>query len=292
MLNNKKVVMFTFAGRQRYLEMLVHYSLRCRPFVDKHALCLHTGNQKDLEYIHSLFTKYPDYFYPVDIGYKPGEPRYSQFFPHFMDTNSMYVKLDDDIIFMEDGAIEKLVRYKEKHPELLMAFSNTVNNGICNHLHWRLGAFKCNMEIPWDAYFVSYGSDPARIHQCKDAHNCFLEHHAKNELGMYKFDQWLIHEGNLRFSINCLCMTGDDIKLLLPVFDEDRRKRKVLSADDEHIMSEVMPGKVKRINAVCGQSLVCHFAFGVQHPYLSETHNILDKYRALCGLGPWRDVAN
>ena len=52
MLGDQPVVMFTFAGRQRYMEPMLYYSLKSRPFVDKHALCLHTANPKDLEYIH------------------------------------------------------------------------------------------------------------------------------------------------------------------------------------------------------------------------------------------------
>lgn len=292
MLDGQPVVMFTFAGRQRYLELLVHYSLKCRPFVDKHALCVHTANQKDLAYIRSLFEKYPDYFVPVEIGYQAGPPRYSQFFEHFTQPSVWYVKLDDDIVWMEDGAIERLVRYKKANPDLLMAFSNTVNNGLCNHIHQRTGALRTNLTIPWDAYFVSYGSDGPRIHQCLDAHLSLLENIRDNKLHMYKFEQWRLVEGNIRFSINCLCMTGADIQLLLPVFQQDRLARRCLSADDESIMSEKMPGLTKRINSICGDSLVAHFAFGVQHTYLTEQHNVLDRYRSMVGLGPWRDVAN
>jgi hypothetical protein len=292
MLGNQPVVMFTFAGRQRYMEMLVHYSLRCRPFVDKHAICVHTANPRDLEYIHGLFAKYPDYFVPVEIGFKAGPPRYSQFFEHFTDPNTFYVKLDDDIIWMEDGAIEALVRYKQANPGLLMAFSNTVNNGLCNHLHQRTGALRSNLILPWDAYFVSYGADAPRIHQCKDAHESFLDNLKNGKLNLYKFSQWRLQEGNIRFSINCLCMTGPDIQGMLPVFNAEREKNNTLSADDESVMSEQLPGLTGRINAICGTSLVCHYAFGVQHAYLSETHNILDRYRSLIGLGPWRNVAN
>ena len=292
MLGDQPVVMFTFAGRQRYMEPMLYYSLKSRPFVDKHALCLHTANPKDLEYIHGMIAKYPDYFYPVDIGYKAGPPRYSQFFPHFTDPNTLYVKLDDDIVWMEDGAIEKLVRYKKDNPALLMAFSNTVNNGLCNHIHQRTGALRSDLKLPWDAYFMSFGSDAPRIHQCKDAHESLLANIRNNQLHLYRFEQWLLNEGNIRFSINCLCMTGTDIKGMQPLMDEDRRARNVLSADDESIMSEHLPGRTGRINAICGTSLVAHFAFGVQHSYLTETHNILDRYRQLAGLGPWRDVAN
>lgn len=292
MLGNQPVVMFTFAGRQRYLEMLVHYSLRCRPFVDKHCLCLHTGNLKDLEYIHKVCAMYPDYFYTLDIGYRPGPPRYSQFFTHFTDPNTMYVKLDDDIIWMEDGAIETLVRYKHANPDLFIAFSNTINNGLCNHLHQRTGAMRSPINIPFDAYFVSYGSDPERIRQCKDAHESFLQNLATKRLDLYKFEQWRLWEGNIRFSINCLCMTGGDISACLPVFEQERASKRVLSADDESLMSEKIPGLIRKINSICGKSLVSHFAFGIQHAYLSEQNNTLDQYRSLVGLGPWREVAN
>jgi hypothetical protein len=287
--------MFTFAGRQRYLECLVHYSLRCRPFVDKHYLCVHTANPKDLEYIHGICAKYPDYFCALDIGYTGGDPRYSEFFKYCTDYSTFYVKLDDDICWMEDGAIEKLVRYKKAHPEILIAFANTINNGVCNHLHQRLTAFKSPVQIGYDAYSVHiHLGNAANLRWLSDVHESFLENLKNGTTGLYtSFDQWLFFEGNIRFSINCLCMPGPDIvKYVLPAFDADQRARNAQSADDEHILSEVLPGITGRLNVIYGRALVSHFAFGTQRDYLEQRTEVLDKYRSLIGLGPWRDVEN
>jgi hypothetical protein len=293
MIDGKMVVMFTFVGRQRFMEPLFWHSLRARPFVDKHALCIHTGNPRDLDYINAMVAKHPDYFYKVDIGFRPGEPRYSQFFSFFTDPNTWYIKCDDDVIWLEDGAIERLVRYKRDRPELLMAFSNTVNNGLCNHLHQRFGAARSPIHMPWDAHFVNTGTTPELIRHCADVHNSFLENLRAGKLGLYtSFEEFLLWEKNIRFSINCLCMAGPDIRLMLPVFDEDRRVRNVLSADDERLMTEVMPGLFGRENAICGRSLVAHFSFGAQQEYLLRTTDVLDRYRGLAGLGTWRTVAN
>jgi hypothetical protein len=254
---------------------------------------VHTANLKDLAYINSMIAKYPDYFVPVEIGYQAGPPRYSQFFAHFTNPDTMYVKLDDDIVWMQDGAIETLVRYKQSRPRLLMAFSNTVNNGLCNHIHQRMGAAVSPIKMEWDAHFVNRGSDGARIQHSADVHHSLLKHIKAGTVANYTgFDEWLLWERNIRFSINCLCMTGSDIKQMLPTFERDREARKVLSADDESLMTEAIPGLLGRDNAICGRSLVAHFAFGVQHDYLANTTDVLDQYRALAGLGTWRAVAN
>lgn len=293
MLDKHPVVMFSFVGRQRYLEPMLWHSLKCRPFVDKHALCLHTGNKRDLEYIHGMIAKYPDYFYAVDIGYTAGPPRYSQFFDHFTTVDTYYVKLDDDIVWMQEGAIEALVRYKKANPHLLMAFANTVNNGLCNHIHQRMGAAVSPIKMEWNAYFVSHGSDAPRIRHSADVHQSLLSHIAFGTVSKYTgFDEWWLWERNIRVSINCLCMVGQDIQGILPVFYEDRRRRNVLSADDESLMTEVLPGVTGRDNAICGRALVAHYAFGVQHEYLVNHTDTLNQYRALAGFGDWRSVAN
>lgn len=279
MLNGKRIVLYTFAGRRRYLEMLVHYSLRCRPFVDKHYLCVHTTDKNDIRYIQELCQVYPDYFSMVDIDYRDGF-HFHLFYKYFGDPDTFYVKLDDDVCWMENGAIETLVRYKAAHPEILVAFSNTVNNGICSHLHQRMGLVNSPVTIEYDGHFVTYATEPHRIRYVKDVHESFLKSLSDGTTDRYKsFTQWLLNEVCIRVSINCICMTGLDTGAMLETM--------LKSANDEGDISEVLPKKLGRINAICGKSLIAHFAFCKQREYLETQTDILNRYRALVGLGPW-----
>jgi len=280
MLDNKRVIIYTFAGRKRYLEMLVHYSLKCRPFVDKHVFCVHTSNEDDIQYMRSVCEEHPDYFEMLEIGYKEGF-HFHLFYKYFTDMNTYYVKLDDDVCWMDEGAIETLVRYKRDNPELIVAFANTINNGLCIHLHQRMGLFDSPVQTAYDGYFVIYTVEPERIRYVSDVHEGFLKSLRDGTTDRYKsFYQWILSEGAIRVSINCICMTGKDTGDWLV---------HILNAkDDEGIISEVLPIEMQRINAICGGALVSHFAFGTQREYLEKT-DLLDQYRALIGLDPWRD---
>jgi len=280
MLDDKRVAMYTFAGRKRYLELLVHYSLKCRPFVDVHYFCVHTVDQGDIAYMREVCAKYPDYFKMLEIGYKNGY-RFHLFYKYFTDPGTYYVKLDDDICWMDDGAVETLVRYKRDNPELLAAFANTVNNAVCSHLHQRMGLFKSDIVVEYNGFFVSYAVEPERIHYVKDIHEGFLAALKAGTVDRYKsLSQWRIDEGAYRVSINCICMTGKDTGDVLQYI--------LKSENDEETLSEKLPVATGRINAICGRSLVSHFAFCKQREYLENETDTLDQYRRVAGLKPWR----
>ena len=66
MINHKKVVVVTPAGRKRYLEILVHYILKEKNIIDKYVLWGNTRNQEDIEYMKYLTNKYKDFIYLDD----------------------------------------------------------------------------------------------------------------------------------------------------------------------------------------------------------------------------------
>jgi len=223
--------------------------------------------------------QYPDYFEMLEIGYKKGF-HFHLFYKYLTDPNTYYVKLDDDICWVDSGAIETLVRYKRDNPELIAAFANTVNNGICPHIHQRMGLFDSPVRVAYDGFFVSYAVEPKRIRYVADVHNGFLKSLKDGTVDRYKsFYQWVLNEGAIRVSINCICMTGKDTGDYLEY---------ILNAtNDEETISEVLPKSKKRINAICGESLVSHFAFGPQREYLETKTDLLNQYRAIAGLSPW-----
>ena len=86
---------------------------------------------------------------------------------------------------------------------------------------------------------------------------------------------WWLLEGNCRVSINAICMFGEDIARSLESILKDE--------NDEGTLSEVMPGMTGRVNAICGRSLVSHFAFWTQRDYLERETDILHQYREIAG---------
>lgn len=66
---------------------------------------------------------------------------YSALYKTYMtDPNTIYVKIDDDVVFMEDHAIPELVRAVLEHPEAHSIQANVVNNRWTYWLHHRMNA--------------------------------------------------------------------------------------------------------------------------------------------------------
>lgn len=54
----------------------------------------------------------------------------------------MYIKMDDDIVFMEDSVIPSLVSTKASRPDIFVVSANVVNQPMLSWVHWNLGAIK------------------------------------------------------------------------------------------------------------------------------------------------------
>ncbi|KAF5025769.1 hypothetical protein F66182_2102 [Fusarium sp. NRRL 66182] len=59
-----------------------------------------------------------------------------------VEDNVMYVKIDDDIVFMEDSVIPSIVKKKIEHPEYYIVSANVVNQPLLSWVHWNLGAIR------------------------------------------------------------------------------------------------------------------------------------------------------
>ncbi|KAI4106693.1 MAG: hypothetical protein LQ339_002884 [Xanthoria mediterranea] len=56
------------------------------------------------------------------------------------ERGTMYIKIDDDLMFIEESAISSLIATKVAHPEHLLISSNTINSPRLAWLHSHLGA--------------------------------------------------------------------------------------------------------------------------------------------------------
>ncbi|KAF2140305.1 uncharacterized protein K452DRAFT_253054 [Aplosporella prunicola CBS 121167] len=58
------------------------------------------------------------------------------------ENGTMYIKMDDDLVFIEDHAIATIVQKKLNHPEYFVVAANVVNQPSLSWMHWRMGAIK------------------------------------------------------------------------------------------------------------------------------------------------------
>ncbi|MFA6988975.1 MAG: hypothetical protein WC197_02800 [Candidatus Gastranaerophilaceae bacterium] len=272
----KKIVTVTPAGRSRFMKILVKYLLANRHIIDEHRWWVNTVNKDDLEYIDSLCKQYPDFFKAVqcpaqvDPSHLIKSVKY--FYATCLEPHTVYIKIDDDIVWIEDGAIEKLVKCRLEYTEPLFISANVINNAVCGHLHERMGAYPFNIReegavtIYNSACQMGWQTPPF----AEFVHKNFICLLNEKSLYKFKFPLWILWEQN-RFSINCICFTGAN---MAEIYDK-------IGDNDEEDLTVTIPKIEKNYMAICGESLVSHYSFYTQIKYLEEETDLLSQYEDL-----------
>jgi hypothetical protein len=271
MYQGRRVVSVTPFGRRRYVELLAHYLLDLRDVIDEHQFWINTQCREDLDFVHDLADCYPDFFKLIKHRARYATDgmiaRICPFWRQCNQPDTLYLKFDDDLVWMADGAIEKLLDFRLANPSYLIVFPNTINNSLCSHLHQRMGIlppeppieYECTGEISW-----------RRWQTARECHETFFKHHKAGHLDRYRFDRWELTRFE-RFSINAMCWFGHDLAPWVRQF----------TGDDEHWTSQVVPERTGRTTCITGDSLVAHFAYGPQREGLEANTQTLDRYRAI-----------
>merc|ERR1712066_111691 len=91
----------------------------------------------DLEYLKQLVVKHAPYYYiPPVIG-----RRLAKIYSACTEPNTIYVKIDDDIVYISDAAIPSLVREKQRR-RCSFVSANVVNHAILSAVHEEIGALR------------------------------------------------------------------------------------------------------------------------------------------------------
>ena len=127
--NNKnyKIVVVTPAGRKKYMEILLHYILMQQQIVDEYRIWVNTNNEDDITWFKELRIKYPSLitleFLPPKIQVN-GNLTICDFFKNTIDEDTIYLRLDDDIVWMEKDFVEKIIKFRIDNPDYFLIFGN------------------------------------------------------------------------------------------------------------------------------------------------------------------------
>ena len=268
--SKKKIISVTPAGRKRYLKILSKYLLANRHIIDEHHWWVNTSDPEDKRYIEQLCQQYPEFFKAIPCPrpvHKDVFKSIAYFFEGCTEPDTIYVRIDDDVVWIENGAIEKLVKCKIEKPEPVIIGANIVNNAICSHLHERLGVYSFQRQMVNYNCLCRIGWGNPKFAEI--VHRTFFHHYNHGNLHKYKFPYWIMWE-KARFSINCICFTGED---MARIYDK-------IVDDEEQNLTVTIPKKENRYVAICGEALVSHFAFYTQRNHLDST-DILQQYEVL-----------
>lgn len=267
MYNNYKIVLNTAAGRRRYMQYLIPYVVSC-DIVDRYDIWVNTHNMADIEFFKQIAEKFP----VVNLVWQPdgvvnGNASINAFYKACVEPETIYFKLDDDVIWMEPGLIEKMVRFRIENQQYFLVSPLVINNSLSTYL------LQVENKLELDNYYQASSSHPVLWKSgyfAKELHSWFIDKYLKPR-------QW----EHLYLGKKTMAMTRFSINAILWFGDEMRKFGGMVPGDDEEFMSCIYPTRNGMANAWNGDAIVAHFAFFTQREQLDKWH-ILERYGEAC----------
>lgn len=263
MYKGYKVVANTAAGRRRYMQYLVPPVLDA-DIIDRYDIWVNTRDMVDIAFLKEVAKKYPK----VNLVWQPdgivnGISTINAFYRFCCEEDTIYMKLDDDVVWFEPHLFEKMVKFRVDNPEYFLVSPLVINNSLCTYL------LQVHGKIKLDRYYLSECAERTLCLDgwfAADLHDWFIE----NYLQTGKYEELYVGKhplGMIRFSINCILWFGKDMAEF----------KGVVPGDDEEFLSCIKPTQLGRCNCFNGDALIAHFAFSLQRRHLDHT-DILKRY--------------
>lgn len=263
-----KTIVVTPSGRERYLKRLYNCMLKQKSIgsFDEWHLWLNTRNQTDIKYIESLGEKH-DWIQIIRRHLRMDRENGNEatdhnmyrtnnlqsFYGYCVEPETVYIKIDDDIVWMADDMITNLVKFRLENRDPPLVYANTINNNCQDELHRQAGRLQIYEE---PKSFMTL----ERARYALDVHRAFFKSDFKDLI----FDRHEI-DFNIRFCINCVSW----------IYNEKYRKMmNNMKEDDEKWLAVAFPNKVGVKNVVCGNALCVHYIYTWQ----KESTGLLDKH--------------
>lgn len=278
-IDDHRVIAWTPYGREVTVSVLAGYMRRdhSRGVVDEWWLCLNTDPDQvsDLRYAYQLAEEH-DWIKvrdrPAGVPRRTPKQRNTGYFYRYMtDSDTVYNRFDDDIVYVHEGAITNLVRHKLQTPGSLCSFATMWNNAIVSWFAQQAGV------IPKEFGVVErmYCMDPmgwANGEFAVKIHRLLLDWlDAGTPEKAYLYQDFPIPPGT-QYSVSCFASLGSHYASLDPPG--------VLIPDEEESWHTVhRPTAIGQPNMLLGDALVAHYTFGPQQAAVLAT-DILDRYRA------------
>ena len=263
MYNNYKIVCNTAAGRRRYMQYLLPPIL-ASDIIDRYDIWINTVDACDIEFFKLIAQKYPK----VNLVWQPdgivdGINSINAFYRACVEENTIYLKMDDDIIWTEPDFFEKMVAFRVNNPGYFLVSPMVINNALSSYILQISGKLKlskymnarANHSILWRSGEFAF-----------ELHDWFL----KTQLPDARYRQLYCGKRPIamnRFSINSILWFGKDMKEF----------NGIIPGDDEEYLSCIKPTELGLTNCFNGDTIVSHFSFYSQREYL-DRENILERY--------------
>lgn len=296
---SQRMVMFMFAGRRVNMEVLMPFLDRIldeRPETELHLWDL-TRDPRDQRYVRSLHGEHDGRVQVIEhlhTGHPikcmnpsgragrrfrcsclkhtpPYEKPYVWYAEQGQYDGAVFVKLDDDVLFLETDRLDDLISPLANHPNRIVS-ANVINNVVCAKYEPALAA----------KYAGIYGdpADPTKdrgwwsLHCeamfARDSHDWFLDNSARVLSGVAGKPSYVRTRPGEAISINCIAFTHATMKRLAASFHHDLR------LGDEGAVDRMLPWIARSFH-------VAHLTFGPQDRAIpeAELNDLRNRYAAL-----------
>jgi hypothetical protein len=266
MFEGHRVVAVTPAGRRRYMELLAPQIL-ASALVDRYDIWVNTANPADNAYLAGLAAQYERVrLVPQPDGKAPGVDAIHGFHRHAADADTIYIRFDDDIVWLEPGFFEKLLRFRVDHPQHFLVSPLVINNELCSSIlqiqgkirPWRRIRTDCFDRVGW-----------AQPQFAVALHRLFLDLVRRGQSARLHAGAHAVALNH--FSINCICWFGRDLAAFGGTVDEQ----------EEVDLSVVIPMRLSRTNCFYTDTIAVHFAFFSQRAWVDATDILAQHRRSL-----------
>ncbi len=262
-----KTHIVTPAGRKRYLEVLLPYLQKQKSSFDIWYLWLNTLDKEDILFCKQLEK---DHFWIQTIDLTTpwnGNHSIGSFFRYATDSNTIYIRFDDDICYLEDNFISKLKQKRLQNSTAPFIHPIIINN---SHIAYILQEYS-KISLTETIYKDMLGQNnlwknPVLAMQM---HVDVIEKIKTNKIEDYYIDDYFI-EDYCRTSINCISWFGEMMANI----------QHPILGDEEQFISVIFPQHNKMPNMIAGNVLCSHFAYGTQRSFIDQT-NLLEIYKSL-----------
>jgi hypothetical protein len=274
-IDEKKVIVFTPWGRELTASLLFKYLERDYKagVVDEWHLWMNTDPDQlwDRNYGYKLAEE-NDWIKCVELGDEPRlHPKQlntGRFYVFYQDLkDAVMVRMDDDIVWVEPNAIERLVQYRIQNEFPFVAFPLIWNNAVCSYYLQQTGG----MPKDWGEVQTNHCMDPlgwADHHFAVNIHNYLLDKIEKNEVDdIFMHTSVMLPLGH-QFSVSCFAQ--------FPVVYSTG-----VQGEEEAWHTINLPYQLQRPNVIVPNALVSHFTFYPQRDYILGNTDLLDRYKEL-----------
>jgi hypothetical protein len=271
-----RVIVVCPAGRRHVADLMRRHVERERHIVDEFHWWLNTDCIPDLEFFRALEAADPEYYRTVGMGWCKFKRRHMQigrFFRFAIAHDAIYVRIDDDVVWMVEGCIEAMVRHRLAYPDAYLIYANIVNSSLFMHLHQKQGAFDPGFEIE---YAISHPTNRLSVPAALGAHGALLadvEAGGDNRLEPWRFDRHVFGPG-IYNDVNMISWFGRDFAAwrgICPQFVHE----------EQWICLRMPAAHGCRIHESCGAALCAHYASAPQWVGVEAHPEILERYRRL-----------